>query len=359
MRSSSAIICFLMTVSTANPLWSQIVITGTVREKESNAPLQFVNVFLSSSTTGTTTGEDGAFRFVVPQQGKYELVASFIGYQSFKRTVFLEKDSTLRFNILLPQQATELAGIVVVADSSARKKNLKEFKRLFVGESSNASSCEIVNPESIYVYLDRATQVLSGFSRSPIIIDNMALGYRIHYALERFEFNYLQQTISYLGTPRFEELTPRSNSQLNHWKKNRKRTYEGSLNNLLRDIVTNTLQEHGWDVTAQSPLRPSEASIHGRELMAAHNPHQMNFRGRLLVTFTRENDPRVAPSFKKNIATGSTGSGQYSEVEITQTPLILFDNGYFEPQTAVVLGGYLGWSQRISELLPLGYRPQN
>ncbi|MGC4033937.1 MAG: carboxypeptidase-like regulatory domain-containing protein [Tepidisphaeraceae bacterium] len=106
----------------SGPAWSQIVVTGTVREKETNQPLQFVNVFLASSTTGTTTAEDGSFKFTVPQKGKYELTASFIGYQSFKKIVSFDKDSTYRFIIQLPQNTTELASIVVVADSNFAQK---------------------------------------------------------------------------------------------------------------------------------------------------------------------------------------------------------------------------------------------
>lgn len=355
-RGAAAVIFALIFLVATGSSWAQVVVTGIVREKETNQPLQFVNVFLASSTTGTTTAEDGSFKFTVPQKGKYELIASFVGYQSFKKTVSFDRDSSYRFIIQLPQNATELASIVVVADSTSRKKNLKEFRKFFLGQTANANSCEITNPSSIYVYLDEKTQVLNAFSRSPIVIDNRALGYRIFYSLERFEFNYQQQTIFYLGTPRFEELVPKSNGQLNHWKKARKKTYEGSLTHFLQNVRNNTLVENGWDVVVQSEPK-SGVVIRGKELMSVSNPRQIAFRGKLLVTFTRETDPRYPPAFRKTI--GSSPSGQYSEIEFLQAPITIFDNGYFEPQSAVQLSGYLGWAERVSELLPLGYQSKN
>ncbi|MGC4033938.1 MAG: hypothetical protein QM754_19835 [Tepidisphaeraceae bacterium] len=149
-------------------------------------------------------------------------------------------------------------------------------------------------------------------------------------------------------------MTPKSNGQLNHWKKARKRTYEGSLTHLLQNIKTNTLVEQGWDVVVQAAPK-SGVPLRGKELMSVNNSRQIAFRGKLLVTYNKESDPRYPPSFRKTVGTANP-SGQYSEIDFLQAPLTIFDNGYFEPQTAVQLNGYLGWSERVSELLPLGYQ---
>jgi hypothetical protein len=340
------IMAFILTVQHVS---AQVMVEGTVREAGSKQPIEFANVFLAGSTTGTTTNSAGTFRFSVINKGKYELVASFVGYESFKRTIVFDKDSTVQLNIILRPKSTELAEIVVLSDSSTRKKNLREFKRLFIGETANARSCRIINPSSIYLYFDREKRTLFAHSTSPIIIENLATGYRVHYSLDRFEFDYSEKTISYSGTTRFEDLNAPNDRVLERWKKIRIRTYEGSITHLLRSIQSNQLKENGWNVS----MNETGDAIQGKELMSSSNPYELNFGGKIKATYTRRADPRTPSSYRRGISMSS--SGQFSEIEFLKPPLTLFDNGYYEPQTAVRMHGYLAWSQRVSELLPFGF----
>src|SRR5258708_3323963 len=135
--------------------FSQSLIRGTVSDQGTHEPMPYVNIYLASTSMGTSSGADGTFRFAVGRQGKYDLVASFLGYTTFRIPIIIKADSTFLFQIRLTQKSSELPGVVVRADTSTRKKDYAAFKRLFIGESNNASSCVIKNPKDIYIFNDK------------------------------------------------------------------------------------------------------------------------------------------------------------------------------------------------------------
>ena len=74
-------------------------------------PLPYVNVYLEDTQKGAVSNEDGSFKITNISPGKYELVASFTGYQTQKRTVTVSRDHII-VNLDLPQ--SELLDQVVV-----------------------------------------------------------------------------------------------------------------------------------------------------------------------------------------------------------------------------------------------------
>jgi hypothetical protein len=64
------------------------MIKGVVQDAVTHAPLPFANVFLNNTTKGTVTDEKGEFLLkVLHEPGSYELVVSYVGYESYKSRV--------------------------------------------------------------------------------------------------------------------------------------------------------------------------------------------------------------------------------------------------------------------------------
>lgn len=382
--SIGAIVSILLQLSCTTS-FAQSIVAGRVIDGTTNQPLPFVDIYLAATSMGTSSDANGAFRLKVDNRGKYDLMASFLGYATVRIPILIADDSVFFYTIKLIQKSSELPGVVVRADTSTRKKDLREFKRIFLGESNNASACRIKNLKDIYVYFDKSDNVLVAYSKAPIVVENLALGYIIHYDLEKFEANYNSLWFDIKGTPRFEELKAKDVRQEQRWRKARAESYEGSLTHLMNCIRSNRLHEEGWDVVIEYPwARPSNEiiaqkinffrnmydvdslnfykqmrllpatgrarspRIHGGELLSESDNHRLRFKGKLMVSFIKERDERIA----SRTALSRTLSFQESNIQILRPALVIYDNGYFEPQAYVSIEGYLAWKERISDFLP-------
>ena len=93
-----------------------ITVTGRVVDAETNEPLMGVTVFVVGTQRGTTTGSDGRFSLVVPDNAEV-LAFSFIGYVRQEITI---GDDT-EFNIRLRSDIALLDDVVVVGYGVQRR----------------------------------------------------------------------------------------------------------------------------------------------------------------------------------------------------------------------------------------------
>src|SRR5664280_3308742 len=68
-------------------LSAQTIITGIVSDSV-NIPVPNAAVYISKTTIGTFTDQKGAYSISIPQQGEFELTASFIGYKTKSVIIF-------------------------------------------------------------------------------------------------------------------------------------------------------------------------------------------------------------------------------------------------------------------------------
>jgi hypothetical protein len=87
-------------------------IEGMVRDPEGN-PLEFVNLAVEGTPTGTTTSETGFFRLRVPAQQALRLAISYLGYAPAHVSLMLEPGEVRRVDIFLRPSATDLPDVVV------------------------------------------------------------------------------------------------------------------------------------------------------------------------------------------------------------------------------------------------------
>jgi len=100
-------------------------IAGTVRDAETGDPMIGVNVIISGTSMGAATDMEGYFTILNVPPGKYELVASSIGYKTFRlKDVRVSVDHTRNVDINMVSSVIEGEEVVVVAQKELIQKGL-------------------------------------------------------------------------------------------------------------------------------------------------------------------------------------------------------------------------------------------
>ncbi|HVV54854.1 MAG TPA: carboxypeptidase-like regulatory domain-containing protein [Mucilaginibacter sp.] len=237
-------------------------ITGKVTIAGTQMPLGKVSVFLSNSSFGTETDENGNFTLVDVKPGQYDLVASSVGYEEYSQSILVGAEP-IHLDIPMKQSMNQLRG-VVISTYANWKRNYEQFKKDFIGASENAKECEVVNPRTMNFIYHGKSHELEGWSNDFLVIDNKALGYRVKFLVDTFSSSGLTGNTEWAGKAVFEEM-PGSATQKREWKKKREEVYYGSIRNFLRSLYMNTLMQDGfimYKLTRElNPNRPSEGLI--------------------------------------------------------------------------------------------------
>jgi hypothetical protein len=237
-------------------------ISGKVTTSVSHEGIGKVSVFLSNSSFGTETAEDGSFTLTGVKPGQYDLVASYVGYQDYSQTILVGKEP-ININIPLLPKINQLRGVVITTPANW-KKNWEEFRKAFIGTSENAKNCVVVNPHVVSIVNSGRRHTLEAWSDDFLIMDNKALGYRVKFLIDTFSNNGLTGIISWQGKAVFQEL-PGSAEQKKIWKLKRQETYYGSSRDFYKGLYTGKLTQEGFIVKRLhrelNPERPQEGVI--------------------------------------------------------------------------------------------------
>lgn len=90
-------------------------IKGTVIEKNSRQPLEFINVMVLGLNKGGVTNAEGHFTIEQVPPGIYRLQATAIGYKSVTTPEYILSTKNLNISIEMEENLTELAGVTVTA----------------------------------------------------------------------------------------------------------------------------------------------------------------------------------------------------------------------------------------------------
>jgi hypothetical protein len=290
--------------------------------------------------------------------------------------------------------------VVNIKPDKNRKRNYDWFKHLFLGNSGNASECQILNPDVIDLDFDDSTKRLTASTNDFIEIENDALGYKIKYLLNAFLWDTYKNFMSYEGAVLFENMngTP---SQKKRWIKNRQNTYYGSSMHFFRSVISNQLAEDGFWVhqlnVSPNTDRPADSLISAkmakyRKLAAANSKwrdslfywvdkSQLSKINRIFIDSTlRLNEIIKITNVKGIYSLGCDGSDLYivyakknkairpnyeennlidsraTVVSFNSSDTFFDDNGWvINPESAVFTGFWA--NKRIADLLPVDYEP--
>lgn len=125
-------------------------ISGVVRNAQTGKPVELTNVYLSGTTLGSSTDNQGNFSIEKIPYGTYELVASHVSYQLYINRVPVRMGEKLYYEINLHPKIFKGTEIEIKGDDPEKWRRLfKKFKKIFIGTSKNSADCRIVNPEVI------------------------------------------------------------------------------------------------------------------------------------------------------------------------------------------------------------------
>jgi hypothetical protein len=346
-------------LSLASGTSAQRLLRGQVFNGETGQVLPFANVFLANTTKGTTTDENGNFTLRNLPAGRYDLVVSYVGFETFSFPV--QTDTVRFYKILLKPQANELAGVTVRARRDpAWFSRLQTFKTQFIGQSANARQCRLLNPDVLW-FLSDSVYSLQAHAREPLQLENRALGYHITYQLERFTIQGFNRIISYLGYPVFQEMTPRNARQRRRWTENRRKAYAGSAMHFMRSLHRRHVREEGF--VLNKIVRNQQGSFLLREPLPypqfideAQSDRQrtrLRFSDYLQVVYSLEKEP---PAYRARLENPPT-RGQTSTLHLVGPGVTVEASGtYYEPLD-LLFEGYWAW-EKMAELLPLDYEPE-
>ena len=191
---------------------SQKLLKGIIVDAEKNTPLANATVFLNTTAIGTVTNAQGKFSLTIPG-GKYELIVSMIGYETFAQTINAN-DTADFITVKLKMKVKELETVVVQPYiKDGWQKWGRFFLESFIGTSAYSGNCKIKNTNVIKFRLSKNGKELSAFASEPLIIENDALGYTIRYQLETFQYDFSTHYLLFAGYPFFQPMKGGSGRQ--------------------------------------------------------------------------------------------------------------------------------------------------
>lgn len=147
-----SLLCFL--IFTAN-VFAQNIISGKVLDSKSKEAIIGANV--DCGTYSTITDIDGKFEISV-EDGKYDLLISYLSYITYKKVIELSNNQTLNVDILLDEEAKNVLGQDVVITGSLFERKASE----------EVISIEVVKPQLMLgvnaVRIDEIARRVSGLN---------------------------------------------------------------------------------------------------------------------------------------------------------------------------------------------------
>jgi hypothetical protein len=311
-------------------LASAQVIRGRVLDQETKVPVDFASVFFNGTFHGTTTDENGVFELDVTPYADRTLQISAVGYKTFS----LNSLTADKLNeVFLEKALYEIAEVSIESESLAKERErcMRIFKNEFLGRSTNAQNCRIMNEEALTFNYHSNKDTLRATARQPLVIVNNSLGYQITYFLDKFEYIRDFKTTAFYGNIIFNLDLAGSGDNRKKIEKIRKKTYAGSCKHFFTALWLDRLNAEGFylqKVEGYYPLEYTEfvqEDYQGKKYFAYHEDLEIAY-DRFLTT-----------------------------VSFRDYRVFFGKDGFFEPE-AILWYGYMAMA-RIGDWLPYEYSP--
>ncbi|MCX6320637.1 MAG: carboxypeptidase-like regulatory domain-containing protein [Bacteroidia bacterium] len=223
------------------------VIKGTIFDNKTKNIIYSASVYFNGTSVGVLSDENGNFRLDISKYRSMPLTISAIGYYSVTLTDFSTNKPNL---VYMNPKLFELNEVVVNAKSQAwkRRENLTIFRNEFLGTTGNAMNCEITNENDIRFKYSSDNDTLKAFATKPILVDNKALGYKITYYLDKFEYDKQSKSFLFKGNIIFQEDATTKGTKKIFFEKKRNYAYLGSRMHFFRALWMDDLNSAGFTV---------------------------------------------------------------------------------------------------------------
>jgi hypothetical protein len=304
-------------------------IKGTLHDKSDNQVISFASIYINGTSVGTNSKPNGYFELDISKYSSLPITVSALGYFTLTLTDYsVEKP----MEIYLSPKTFELNEVVVAGKSSnERKANLKLFRNQFLGSGYNGQNCVIMNEDDIIFKRSASHDTLKAIASKPITIVNNALGYKIDYVLDKFEYCWKTKSFLYEGSAHFVEDMAAALTHKNFFEKRRKNAYLGSRSHFFTSLWTNSLKSNGFIIK-----NSVEEIIKYEDIVTVRS----GFKKYL--------------SYKGNIYIFYLSKSPNSTIELLKNQVFFESNGYFDGSGVNVIGNMA--QQRIGDLLPYDFK---
>ena len=125
-RGFRGILASLIALALSSPAAAQTastgIITGRVTDRQSQRPLEAVQVRVTGTQRGGLTDASGAYRIAGVPVGSPVIVAQRIGYAPISRTVAVPANGTVTVDFVLAISATQLDQVIITATGETQRK---------------------------------------------------------------------------------------------------------------------------------------------------------------------------------------------------------------------------------------------
>lgn len=217
------------------------IISGTIKDKNGGT-LPGAGIYVSGYKIGTATNNDGKYSLSL-KPGNYDILVQMIGFKATNKNAVVTNQA-LQLDFILEEDAVQLSEVIIKPDPD-RQAYINLFKDFFIGTTPNAKQCKIVNPNVLIIDYDKIESKLSVKTNQLLIIENKALGYRIKYLLNDFNYSSKTRIIYYEGYPYYEDLSG-SLSKKKKWAIKRLEAYNGSSQHFFKSLYSRNTREEGF-----------------------------------------------------------------------------------------------------------------
>ncbi len=355
-------------------------ISGYVKEDEgSDEFVPGVNVYLDGTTLGSITGENGRFLIERVPIGSYKIIFSHLSYEKLVYDFSKSTSSELFVNVKLKLATNLLEDIEIVANLDRKEKKfndkfVSDFKTEFLGTSSLANDCVLINPQVLKFEHNRNYGALFATAMEPVVIQNNGLGYNLYCDLN--DFFSTESSVRFTGEVRFEELIASDTREERKWRENRKEAYKGSIQHFFKSFIDGTYRKEGFRIAFidQIDQLPNRSDFYETEdqlknlLTETGIPFrwEVNIKNILYVVYLRELESsaylhEMEKEFRTDITNPNkmlfikrSPQNQRSVVELEEGPVYVDINGNVLNPEGLSISGYWAW-ERLADLVPSNY----
>jgi len=360
-------VLFLLFFSFVQNSFSQpFYIRGRVTDGETQLLLKGASVYINNTTVGTITDDKGDFELGPFQPGRYEVVASYVGYDALLYSAEI-KTSGIRIIFKL-EKKEEVLREVIVFSGELRKHYLDIFKKYVIGVSVAADHCQIKNIEEVQFASGKTKDEIVAYTEKALVIENPELGYTIHFDLLEFNYNTATTGAYFLGYTRFADWGKDEKTK-KKWIRKREQAYEGSTVHFFRSLVNKQLAKEGFTVYqlinteskflspryqhAQMTTKAVEDSMIRIYPDSVYRIYELRVNDGWQVNYSKNTDLKKEIT-KKIMVSGQPLMGTISGLRLREEPVLINARGIILTPIRLFYDGIWGY-ERLANMLPEDY----
>ncbi|HMK19711.1 MAG TPA: carboxypeptidase-like regulatory domain-containing protein [Chitinophagaceae bacterium] len=372
---SRSVLFFLFFSFIQNSFSQQFYIRGRVTDIETQLPLKGASVYINNTTKGSTTNDNGDFELGPLQPGRYEVVASFVGYDALLYSAEI-KSSNLRISFKV-EKKEEMLREVLVLSSELRKRYLDIFKKYVIGQTIAAEHCQIKNIEEVQFASGETKDEIVAYTEKALVIENPELGYTIHFDLIEFYYNKATNGAYFFGYTRFVDWGKDEKTK-KKWIRKRREAYDGSTVHFFRSLVNKNLTKEGFTVYQLLNMKKEKKDSTGMNITIQKNDQGMKMATRAIedsmiriypdsvykiyelrvkdgwrVMYSKNTDLKTE-MMKKNFISGQPSTGTISGLRLREEPVLVNARGIILTPIRLFYDGIWGY-ERLANMLPEDY----